>query len=222
MKGFDKIREINLADLEKGGKPKEESIDTTLEETSERPEEKDTGANSSKDKDKNKKTAVQKGPKGKHYRIKAVTTEEVMRDFLFGHYYRQPIMIILLIMGVASLVYVFIGKTDTPMLYVMISVFIFFGYPVSFIFKAKNAVKSNPVYKNTYHYMVDEWGLHLKTGEHTLDVEWKRFIKFRRLKKSAVLYTGKHNGYLFPYTDLGSQKEEILAFCEEKIKNNGR
>ncbi len=221
MKGFDKIRDMNLAELEKVS---DQASDQT-EEDQDLEEGKEVSPKREKER---KNTSVKKKknglmePQGKYYEVNATMTEEVMRGFLFGHYYRQPIMFALLLVGVASLGYVFTGKSNTPMLYVMISVFIFLGYPLSFFFKARSVVRNNPLYKAPFYYMMDQWGFHLKAGTECLDIEWKRFIKTRRLKKSAVLYTGKNNGYLLPYVDLGDKKEEIIAFCEEKIKNNGR
>lgn len=222
MKGFDKIRDMNLAELEKVS-------DQASDQTEEDQDLSDGKEAVSQNGEKESKNSCVMEPQGKYYEMNAAMTEEVMRDFFFGHYYRQPIMLALLLIGAVSLGYVFTGKANTPMLYVMISAFIFLGYPLSFFFKAHITVRRNPLYKAPFYYMMDQWGFHLKveTGypdieTKCLDIEWKRFIKTRRLKKSAVLYTGKNNGYLLPYVDLGDKKEEIIAFCEEKIKNNGR
>lgn len=219
MKGFDKIREMNLADIEKVSDQKGEDQNTADGEQAAPQGNNDDGKTPVK---KNKKTNGIMDPQGTYYEINAKMTEGIMRNFFFGHYFRQPLMILITLMGIISLGYSFTKVCPSPGLYAMVGLCIILGYPISFLVKSKTIVKNNPLYREPFYYMIDEWGFHLKAGKECLDVEWKRFIKVRRMKTTAVLYTGKNNGYLLPYEDLGSRKEEIIAFCEKKITNNGR
>lgn len=157
-------------------------------------------------------------PTGRHYYIDAEITRKEMTFFLLGHNYRQPIIllatamaiiwpILSVIKGQKNLVYVFI-----------LALFILLYFPLSALNRGRNLKKLNPAYEKTFYYMLDEAGLHLELGEEAIDVEWKRILKVMYLKSVIVLYTGRTNAFLIPTKDMGTQKEEVIAFIKEMKK----
>ena len=69
-----------------------------------------------------------------------------------------------------------------------------------------------------FHYMFDEWRLHLELGDDAIDVEWKKVTKLIFYKSVAVIYTGKNNAFLIPSAAMGTQREEIMNFIKEMKK----
>ncbi len=223
MEGFDKIRDLNLAEL--GTKAEEEDSEILEEEDEIGQESEDAQESGSEDVEEDQEQAEgveEQAPKkkelmeiqGQYYKIESNMKVEYMREFMFNHYFRQPMILIFMVIGAGMLVY---GAVARPVnaTYIICGLFLVIGYPVSFYLRANSSFKNNPAFQNTFYYTFDEWGLHLKNGDEILEVAWKYIIQVKRLKNLAVLYTGKHNGSLIPYADLGEQKEEILTFIEK-------
>ena len=216
MAGFEEISKMKLSELgeEKDTEKENDTEETALAETTQEEEEQEEKeAASEKEAGETKKMAE---PQGRYYRIDAKITEKVMSAFMFGHNYRQPLMIIATIIGVVWPVFMVI-QNNTNLWVAAVVMFLFvIALPLNTWNKARMGVRKNPVYQQTFHYMVDDWGLHLELGEDAIDVEWKRIYKTMFLKSSVVLYTGKVNAYLIPTEDMGDKKEEIISFIKEK------
>lgn len=154
-------------------------------------------------------------PQGKHFFIDADITQSALNTFLFGHTYRQPLMILVTILAIAWPIAVIVKKQGNIAMPLICSLFILIWIPFTTYLRAKNAKKLNPVYEQQFHYMLDEWGLHLELGDDAIDVEWKKVTKMIFYKSVAVIYTGKNNAFLIPTEAMGAQRGEILSFIEE-------
>lgn len=153
-------------------------------------------------------------PTGKHYYIDAHITEKEMIAFLFAHNYRSPLMLIATVVGIVWPLYTII-KAEGNVLFAVLCAGVFLIFmPASIYIRGRNGVRKNPIYENTFHYMVDEAGVHVELAEHAVDVDWKSVTKKLFLKTSAVIYTGKINAYLIPTAAMGDRKDEIIAFIK--------
>ena len=211
MKNFEKISKMNLADLDRPeGIIEEESIqdaDLCVEKTAQNPEDEERSETivtenvQEQPEELAKKEMME--PQGRHFRVDANVTEKELKAFLFGHTYRQPLMIIVTILAIVWPLAVLIKKQGSVTMPLICSLFILIWIPFTTNLRAKNAKKLNPIYNEEFHYMFDEWGLHLELGDDAID---------------AVIYTGKNNAFLIPSAAMGTQREEIMNFIKEMKK----
>ena len=106
MKNFEKISKMNLADLDRPEGIIEESIqdaDLCVEKTAQNPEDGERSETivtenvQEQPEELAKKEMME--PQGRHFRVDANVTEKELKAFLFGHTYRQPLMIIVTILA---------------------------------------------------------------------------------------------------------------------------
>lgn len=230
MKSFEEISRMNLADLDRP--------DTISEETESLHKEAD-GVDGETGDTKNTEEAadslnesVSEGgqageelakkemmePQGQHFFVNAMISQQELNAFLFGHTYRQPLMILVTVLAIAWPLAVLIKKQGNIAMPLICSLFILIWIPFTTYLRAKNAKKLNPIYNEEFHYMFDEWGLHLELGDDAIDVEWKKVTKLIFYKSVAVIYTGKNNAFLIPSAAMGTQREEIMRFIGEMKK----
>lgn len=237
MKSFEEISKMNLADLDRPDGAEEEELETEITgaagDSSVRSEVKATGnagaddletseymmAESSDSEDAKPAEELEKKvmmePQGKHFFIDAEITQQELNTFLFGHTYRQPLMILVTILAIAWPIAVIVKGQSNIAMPVICSLFILIWIPFTTYLRAKNAKKLNPLYEKPFHYMLDEWGLHLEIEDDAIDVEWKKVTKMIFYKSVAVIYTGKNNAFLIPSAAMGARREEIMSFIEE-------
>ena len=230
MKSFEEISRMNLADLDRP--------DTISEETESLHKEAD-GVDGETGDTKNAeeaadslKESVSEGepageelakkemmePQGQHFFVNAKISQQELNAILFGHTYRQPLMILVTVLAIAWPLAVLIKKQGNIAMPLICSLFILIWIPFTTYLRAKNAKKLNPIYNEEFHYMFDEWGLHLELGDDAIDVEWKKVTKLIFYKSVAVIYTGKNNAFLIPSAAMGTQREEIMRFIGEMKK----
>ena len=224
MKSFEEISKMNLAELDRPVGVGEEELETETTGAA--------GNHSVSDAEKagtpgaddletsiNMSAAVSDNEEEKQpYRIDADITQSALNTFLFGHTYRQPLMILVTVLAIAWPIAVIVKKQGNIAMPLICSLFILIWIPFTTYLRAKNARKLNPIYEQTFHYMLDEWGLHLELSENAIDVEWKKVTKIIFYKSVAVIYTGKNNAFLIPTEAMGAQRADILNFIED-MKN---
>lgn len=159
-----------------------------------------------------------KQPVGQHYYIDATMTPKEMRAFLFAHNYRSPLMIAALVIAILWPVYTVVKAEGSLPIALLCTAVVLIFMPFSIWYRGKASITQNPIYKNTFHYMLDEEGVHLKIDSRVVDVPWKQVTKVLTLKSCVVVYTGKINAYLIPTEAMGSQKEEILSFIRSRTR----
>ena len=229
MKSFEEISKMNLADL---GETEESLTDSVSEEvvTEESPDvvvseeepqmvtisEEDGQAEENVEVEGEVKKMME--PTGEHYYIDAKITEKEFLAFLFSHNFRQPLMIVAYAIAIIWPVMAFVrGDSNVIFALAMAAIVILF-IPFSTWTRGRKAINSNPLYQETFHFMIDEWGVHLELGTEAVDVEWKRIQKCVFLKSVTVLYTNKINAHLIPTSGMGDRTEEINQFIK-RMKN---
>ena len=237
MKSFEEISKMNLAELDRPDGAGEEELETETTgaagDSSVRSEVEATGNAGADDSETSEYMMVESSdsedakpaeelekkvmmePQGKHFFIDAEITQQELNTFLFGHTYRQPLMILVTILAIAWPIAVIVKGQSNIAMPLICSLFILIWIPFTTYLRAKNAKKLNPLYEKPFHYMLDEWGLHLEIEDDAIDVEWKKVTKMIFYKSVAVIYTGKNNAFLIPSAAMGARKEEIMSFIEE-------
>ena len=219
MEGFDKIRNVNLADLDEehrlsdeigGNDPSGQGPDGTgRDKDPEIVEESDPRA----------KTKI-KDPVGKYYLIDADITENELISFRLAHEYRRPSIILVNVLAIAFIIYSGLrGSMANMWIYIALAAFIIFYYPLTIVLRSRGLKKHNKVFQQIFHYMIDEAGLHLQLEGEAIDADWKYVRKIMVLKSCAVVYTGKFNAWIIPTKDMGDQKDEIIAFMKERVES---
>ena len=230
MKSFEEISRMNLADLDRPDTISEETESLHKEADGVDGETGDT-KNTEEAADSLKESVSEGGqageelakkemmePQGQHFFVNAKISQQELNAFLFGHTYRQPLMILVTVLAIAWPLAVLIKKQGNIAMPLICSLFILIWIPFTTYLRAKNAKKLNPIYNEEFHYMFDEWGLHLELGDDASDVEWKKVTKLIFYKSVAVIYTGKNNAFLIPSAAMGTQREEIMRFIGEMKK----
>ena len=236
MKSFEKISKMNLADLGET----EEPLETGMEENNvtevfepevpqeEQPEaileEEPQMAVISEDAAEEEEVEVEgevkkmMDPTGEHYYIDAKITEKEFLAFLFSHNFRQPLMIAAYLIAIIWPVMAFVRGDSNAIFAEAMAAVVILIIPFSTWTRGKKAINSNPLYQEIFHFMIDEWGVHLELGTEAVDIEWKRIQKCVFLKSVTVLYTNKINAHLIPTSGMGARTEQINQFIK-RMKN---
>ncbi len=212
MEGFDKIKNIKLSDLDE---------DNTLEDQLQPEKKKNTTPEVTEPSEKTEEgNTKERVPVGRHYEIDAEITEQELRNFRLAHEYRRPAILLVNVMAIFFIIYTaFSGVKGMNMgVTIGLGILIILYYPFIIATKTKGIKNNSKIFQHTFHYMLDEEGLHLKVDKDAVDVEWKYVRKLMVLKSSLVVYTGKNNAWIIPTKDMGDQKDEIIAFLQEKIQ----
>ncbi len=229
-KGIEEISKMNLADLDRPGEnKKEKEKDSTVlnvEAGDGKTDLTESGADSSPVKDENPFPGMEKekmaDPTGEHYTIDAVIEAKELKDFVRHHLFHTPAVLMVLGLGVILPIYTFIFQPKNLRMSLVFFVVLCIVYPIWQYKKIVDSNLKNPVYKNVFHYMVDEEGFHLEAGLRAIDIDWKDFTKKSSLKTSYVLYTGKTNAFILPRKDMGGKEEKIMAFVDRMMDSHKR
>lgn len=221
-KGIEEISKMNLADLDRPG------------ETREDPDREDTGpdhetADSAEGQD-NAGAHVFPGmekekmadPTGEHYTIDASIGKEELKDFVRHQLFTQPAFLLIMVLGIALPIYTVIFQPKNLIMSLIFFVVLCIVYPFWQYKKIVDANVKNPVFKNVFHYMVDEPGFHLEAGLRAIDLSWKDFTRKKSLKTCHILYTGKSNVYILPRKDMEGREEQIMAFIDRMMGSNSQ
>lgn len=220
MSSFDKIKDVNLAELDSvhGDSQPEETADQIQEEQEAQPSQELTEEVAADQEEKTEEAQKMMEPQGRHYYIDAEFTDKHMISFVVNHTYRSPFMIIMTIIGIIFPIYAMINGNGNRIFNIACLLIFAAFIPYSTYMRGKSSKSANPAYQEVFHYMVDEWGLHLEINKDAVDVSWDRIIRMVWLKEIVVLYTGKNNAFLIPYECMGSQQDEIKDFIRNKGK----
>lgn len=90
--------------------------------------------------------------------------------------------------------------------------------PLMLYVKAKKQAIENPVYKNPTYYTLQDDGIFVELGEESATIEWIRVYKITHFMGLTLLYTGKQQAFVFPDYELGNDKEKMLDYMKEHIK----
>ena len=85
----------SVSDADKAGTPGADDLETSINMSA-------AGSDNEEEKQPEElEKKVMMEPQGKHYRIDADITQSALNTFLFGHTYRQPLMILVTVLAIA-------------------------------------------------------------------------------------------------------------------------
>lgn len=82
--------------------------------------------------------------------------------------------------------------------------------PGTLFIKSRQQALSNPAFKQSLHYLLDEKGLTISQGETSGTVEWDTMVKAVSTGKSIILYTSRVNATIFPKSQMGDKKAAVI------------
>lgn len=240
MDSFEKISKMNLADLERPdtGHPGQDDVNGEMDANEQdlNPDSDADGAEKSpltvgdvegtpaagtagtdSVADTAKKERMRE-PEGEHYYFDAKITEKELLAFLFNHNYHQPLMLVAVAVAVIWPIMIIIREDSNMLLALALAALILVALPLSTWSRGRKAARTNPSYKQVFHYMVDEWGLHLELDDKCIDLEWNKVLKCYYLKSVTVIYTSKINAFLLPAEGMAEQREQINALIRRATK----
>lgn len=95
-------------------------------------------------------------------------------------------------------------------MYLLCGVVIVLYMPVALFMKSVNQVKLNPVFQEPLHYVLDEEGITVRSGENQDSLPWEQMYKAVSTTSSVILYTNRVNACVFPKSDLGDMKDDVI------------
>ena len=137
-------------------------------------------------------------------------TTSKMYDYMLRHVFTTFAGIIGEVLGILLIIGFFVYTSDNRWLYLLVGIVVVFYQPVSLYVRAKRQVQMNEVFKEPLHYILDEKGITVKSGENEDSLGWDKMYKAVSTTKSVILYTTRINACIFPKEDMGDQKDSII------------
>ncbi len=96
-------------------------------------------------------------------------------------------------------------------IYLAAGIICVFYQPVALYYRARRQVKQNRYFDGPLHYVLDDNGVTVTSGEDTESLPWERMYKAVSTTRSVILYTGRVNACVFPKEDMGAAKDAAIA-----------
>jgi len=130
-----------------------------------------------------------------------------MYDYMLRHTFTSFSGIVGELLGILLVAGFF---TSGKWLYLIGGVVVVFYQPVALYVRAKRQVKNNEVFRQPLHYVLDDNGITVSSGENSDNLEWKKMYRAVSTLRSIVVYTTLINACIFPKEDLGDKKDEVI------------
>ncbi len=129
-----------------------------------------------------------------------------MYDYMLRHTFTSFAGIVGEILGIVLIVGFFMYH---QWIYLLCGVICVFYQPVALWFHAKGQVEKNEVFAAPLHYVVDDSGITVKSGENTDSMPWEKMYRAVSTSRSVILYTNRVNACIFPKEDMGEARETV-------------
>ena len=130
-----------------------------------------------------------------------------MYDYMLRHTFTSFAGIIGELLGIVLIIGFFVSD---QWLYLIAGVICVFYQPVALYFRSGRQVKNNAVFRQPLHYVLNDEGITVKSGDDTDSLPWDRMYKAVSTNRSIIVYTNRINACIFPKDDLGAQKDEVI------------
>ena len=151
-------------------------------------------------------------------RFKIKMTKEALTNFMLTSYYSRFGGWFSILLGAGGIVMVireifFKEKLNVPSLAAsaFIALICLVANPLMLVRQAKRAMEINPVYQQELEYVLVPECLQVTMGDEHLDLAWDLIYKIKMTKTMAAIYTSKMNAYVWPLSELGSERQAILS-----------
>lgn len=134
-----------------------------------------------------------------------------MYDYMLRHTFTSFSGIVGEVLGILLVSGFFVSANETKRwLYLIGGIVVVFYQPVSLYLRSKRQVATNEVFKEPLHYILDEKGITVQSGENSDSMEWTRMYRAVSTVSSIIIYTNRINACIFPKIDMGDKKDEII------------
>ncbi len=94
---------------------------------------------------------------------------------------------------------------------------ILFYIPCSLFLRAKKQAATNEAFKQPIHYTLSDEGITVTQGENEMVQPWAAIVKASATNKSILLYTSKVNAWIFPKSDLGDKRADVIEMISTHV-----
>ncbi len=76
---------------------------------------------------------------------------------------------------------------------------------------------SNPAFKETLHYVLDEEGIHVSQNDTEEMQRWEDMVKAVSTGRSIIVYTSRMNACIFPKRELGDETAQVIQIISTHL-----
>lgn len=134
-------------------------------------------------------------------------TTAKMYDYMLYHTFRSFSGIMGEVVGIMLIACFFASH---KILYLIAGIIVVLYLPVALFMNAKKQVMLNPVFKIPLHYILDDEGITVVSGDATDSQKWSDMHKAVSSGKSIIIYTNKINACIFPKADLAGKLPDVI------------
>lgn len=128
-------------------------------------------------------------------------------DFLLRHNYNSLSGLSASILGALCVI---VGISTQDWIYLILGLVILLYLPWTLFIKSRQAMVSNPVFKETMHYILDENGISMVQGEDVGTLKWEDCLKAVSTSRSIMVYTAKNAATIFPKNQLKDKTTDVI------------
>ena len=137
-----------------------------------------------------------------------------MYDYMLRHTFTSFAGVVGEFLGIVLVVGAFAYK---QWIYLVFGIICILYQPVALYLRARRQVTNNEVFKEPLHYIVDDNGITVKSGDNTDALGWEGIYKVVSTTRSVIVYTGRVNACIFPKEDMGSVKDTVIQIISTHL-----
>lgn len=137
-----------------------------------------------------------------------------MYDYMLRHTFTSFAGIVGEFLGIVLVAGAFVYK---QWIYIIFGMICILYQPVALYFRAKRQVTGNEVFKDSLHYIVDDNGITVRSGDNTDSLTWDKIYKAVSTSRSVIVYTGRVNACIFPKEDMGPVKDTVIQIISTHL-----
>ncbi len=90
--------------------------------------------------------------------------------------------------------------------------------PWTLFLKSRQQMLSNPAFKETLHYVLDEEGIHVSQNDTEEMQRWEDMVKAVSTGRSIIVYTSRMNACIFPKRELGDETAQVIQIISTHME----
>lgn len=130
-----------------------------------------------------------------------------MYDYMMRHTFTSFAGIVGELLGILLVVGFFMYG---QWIYLVAGIVCVFYQPVALYYRSRRQVMGNEAFKEPLHYVVDDKGISVTSGESTESLPWEKMYKAVSTSRSVILYTGRVNACIFPKEDMKDRTQDVI------------
>ncbi|MBQ7776277.1 MAG: YcxB family protein [Lachnospiraceae bacterium] len=128
-------------------------------------------------------------------------------DYMMAHTYNSASGIIGSCVGALMVVG---GLANSKWIFVIFGAIVLLYLPWNLFLKSKQQALTNPAFKNSLHYVLDENGITVSQGEESQNQAWENMYKAVSTNRSIIIYTSPVNATILPRRALGENVTDCI------------